>query len=164
MFLFVPSHRIKFYDWQLAEKISGSFPAAANELARAGKCYSKGEPTACVFHSMRAAEMGLRAFAQYLKITFPYSIDVADWKNIIDKIETEIKSKQQLPKGMDKSEELKFCSDAGAQFRYFKDAYRIFVAHARASYDEEQALSIMQRTGEFIVGLSTKLAESTSCP
>jgi HEPN domain-containing protein len=171
LFFFIPSYRAKYYDWKLIKKLESSvfpginlFPDTSKELIRASKCYTKGEYTACVFHSMRAAEIGLRALATHLEVEFPYSITLVEWQNIIEKIEKLIKAKAQLPKGEAKDEELKFYSEAASQFRYLKDAYRIFVAHARASYDEEEALSIMQRVGEFIVSLATKLKEDSVSP
>jgi hypothetical protein len=156
LFLYVPMHRSKYYGQEI-DNLSESFKNASNELIHAGNCYATGEYTACVFHSMRAAEIGLRTLATYLTVTFPFPIELADWKNIIDKVESEIKAKQQLPKGAAKDEELRFCSEAATHFRYLKDAFRIFVAHARAIYDEGEALRIMEHTGEFLKGLSGKI-------
>lgn len=159
LFLFVPAYRASHYEWEAPKELTAYFPKASIELIRAGKCYAKGEYTACVFHSMRAAEIGLRSLATYLDVTFQFPIELADWKNIIDQVEKQIKVKQQLPKGASKDEELKYCSQAATHFRYFKDAYRIFVAHARSTYDDEEALSIMEHTIEFLKGLSIKIME-----
>ncbi len=158
LFLYIPPNRAKYHNKASTFK-TGSFPNASKELIGAGNCYAVGEYTACVFHSMRAAEIGLRTLAKHLNVTFPFPIELADWNNIIDKIDHEIKSMKQLPKGSKKDEELKFFSAAAAQFRYFKDAYRIFVAHARETYDEGQAFSIMQGTVDFLDSLSSKLSE-----
>lgn len=161
LFLFVPSHRVNYYEWgNDFMLLEDSFPEACKELERAGKCYAVGEYTACVFHSMRAAEIGLRTLAVHLNVTFPHEITLAEWNALINKCDHEIKEQQQLPKSEARDEELKFCSEAASQFRYFKNAYRIFVAHARESYGEDQALSIMTRTKEFIESLSSKLKES----
>jgi HEPN domain-containing protein len=171
LFFFIPSNRADYYDWKLIEKIKSSvfpgitpFPNASKELMRASRCYTKGEYTACVFHTMRAAEIGLRALAIHLGIVFPFEITLAQWNDLITKVESTIKAQEKLPKSKAKDEELKFCSEAASQFRYFKNAYRIFVAHARESYDEDQALKIMQGTGDFIVSLSPKLKEVEVSP
>jgi len=159
LFFFIPSSNANYYDWELIEKIISSFPNASKELMRASKCYTKGEHTACVFHTMRATEIGLRALASHLNIAFSFEITLAQWNELITKIETAITAQQNLPKSEARDKELKFCSEAASQFRYFKNAYRIFVAHDRESYDEDQALKIMQGTGDFIISLSTKLKE-----
>jgi hypothetical protein len=159
MFLFIPSQRAKYYDWSLPLELQVYSYNSSKELLRAGKCYAKGEFTACVFHSMRAAEIGLRSLATHLNVTFPFPIDLADWHNLIDSIGCVIKKAGQQPKSATKDKELKFCSAAASQFRYFKEAYRKHVSHARETYNEEEALSIMERTAEFIKGLSGKISE-----
>jgi hypothetical protein len=92
-------------------------------------------------------------------VIFPFEINLAEWNALIKEIEKKIETQQQLPRSTARDEELKFCSEAASQFRHFKNGYRIFVAHARESYDEEPALSIMERTKEFLEGLSIKLSE-----
>jgi hypothetical protein len=54
---------------------------------------------------------------------------------------------------------LKFYSQAGIEFRYFKDAWRNRVAHARADYDKYQALGIISHVHDFMTQLSTRLSE-----
>jgi HEPN domain-containing protein len=161
LFLYIPTSRSIYYQWgeHFSTQLIDSYPNASKELINAGKCYSVGEYTACVFHSMRAAEIGLRSLAVHLNVTFFYEITLAQWKEIIEKIEKQIKAQEQLPKSEARDKELKFCSDAASQFRHFKNAYRIFVAHARESFEEEQALSIMERTKEFVESLSVNLME-----
>jgi len=159
LFVYILPHKSKYHELSSTFNGPSEFPEASKELIRAGNCYAVGENTACVFHSMRAAELGLRALAKHLNVAFPYPLELANWQNIIDKIEAEIKKLNQLSKGATKDEELKFCSDAATQFRYFKDAYRKHVAHVRENYDEYKALTIMEHTLEFIKSLSVKLSE-----
>ncbi|MGA2515306.1 MAG: HEPN domain-containing protein [Thermodesulfobacteriota bacterium] len=160
LFFFVPSHRAKYYERSdFNERFISFFPKALRELQHAGNSFTVGEYTASVFHSMRAAEIGLRALAQHLNVIFPFEINLAEWNALIKEIEKKIETQQQLPRSTARDEELKFCSEAASQFRHFKNGYRIFVAHARESYDEEPALSIMERTKEFLEGLSIKLSE-----
>lgn len=118
-----------------------------------------GESTACVFHSMRAAEIALRALAEHLNVTFPYPIDLADWHKLITNIESVIKKVEQQKKSGKKDKELKLCSAAASQFRYFKEAYRKHVSHARETYDEGGALSVMEGTTEFLKSLMGEISE-----
>jgi HEPN domain-containing protein len=159
MFLFIPSQWAKYYEWHLPGELIVYFPNASKEMNRAGRCYAKGEFTACVFHSMRAAELCLRALASHLNVTFPFPIDLADWHNLITNIESVIKKIDQQPKSTIKNEEMKFCSAAASQFRYFKEAYRKHVMHVRETYNEEEVLSIMERTAEFLKGLAGKITD-----
>ena len=160
VFFFVPSHRAKYYYREFDEQLLNSFPKTTKELIRAGNCFTVGEYTACVFHSMRALEIGLKAFAVYLNVNLPFPLDLATWMNLITKIEKEIKSKEQnLPRGADKDEELTFCSEAALNFRYFKNAFRNHVAHAIDTYDEVESKKIMEHSEDFIKVLSTKIKE-----
>ena len=167
LFLFVPPHRAIYYkrfeeiinDDDQVSQFAQSFPDAAIEVFHAGNCFATGEYTACVFHSMRAVELGLRAMAIALNVTLSHPIELAEWQALISNIETKIKEMQQLSKSTNKDENITFYSDAASQFRYFRDAYRHHVAHARKNYEEDQAKSIMDRTEEFLKSLATKLSE-----
>lgn len=155
----IPHNRAKYYNQNISDILVTGFPLASRELVRAGNCFAVGEYTACVFHSMRGAEIGLRALATYLNITLKYPLELADWETLINKIECEIRAKQQLPKGSAKDQELEFLSECAVQFRYFKDAYRKNVAHARGFYDDSQSESVMNATSSFLCSLVTKLKE-----
>ena len=82
LFLYVPSHRAKYYKQNLSNELTTPFPDASRELIKAGNCYATGEYTACVFHSMRATEIGLRSLAKYIDISFPYPLEFAEWQKI----------------------------------------------------------------------------------
>lgn len=171
LFLHVPYERAKYYNQDVhffKNKIQNkielikAFPQATEELNSAGNCYALGESTACVFHSMRAAEIGLRAFALYpfLAITFDKPIEQAGWATIIRKLEEAIKEKvEKQEKTPERDKELRFCSEAAAQFRYFNLGWRVFSAHARQTYDEEAALKIMEAVTAFLESLVPKISE-----
>jgi glycerol-3-phosphate dehydrogenase len=135
------------------------FPSASKELIHGGTCYAVGEYTACVFHAMRAAEIGLRAVAKHLKVQLSIALELAEWNTLIDLIDKHIKSLMGQPRTQIRDEEIKFFSDANSQFTNFKEAFRKHVAHARDSYEEVPSISILHRTREFLEALSSKVAE-----
>lgn len=132
-----------------------AFPSAREDIKEAGNCYAIGCPTACVFHAMRILEYGLKALAKEVSLTF----DVQQWENIIDQIEAEIKRQGSQPKSVAKDERLQFLSEAAKQFTYFKDGWRNYVSHARASYDMSQAYSALDHVKSFMIQLSSRLRE-----
>lgn len=161
LFFHVPSNRAKYYN-QYASWLKNNLewltalPEPALELDRAGNCYAFGEYTACVFHSMRAAEIGLRTFAAFLEIPLDEPVDQMPWGKIVGKIEKAIEEKSQTRKSPERDEELRYCSQAAAQFRYFNLGWRVFVAHAKEIYDEDQAVKIMTAVTEFLQVLPLK--------
>jgi hypothetical protein len=159
--LFIPPHRAEYYEANaiVSTIVKDAFPGASSEIRNAGTCFATALYTASVFHSMRAAEIGLRSLAEATGVTFPFPIELADWQNQIEKVEAEIKQLAALPKSVKKDEDLSFYSEAATHFRYFKDAWRIRVSHARETYEEGQALSVLNHVREFFDVLAKRLKE-----
>jgi hypothetical protein len=160
LFLFVPPHLAKYYDLILPTILTNPFPLASKEIVAAGNCAAAGVYTASVFHSMRAAEIGVRALGNALGVTFPDKpIELAEWQTILEQCQSKIAEMKRLPRGTHKDEELRFYSEAAVQLWYFKDAWRVRVAHARATYEEANALKIFDHTLSFFQTLATRLKE-----
>jgi hypothetical protein len=161
-FLHVPQERAHYYGQNLPAELLVAFPHAASEIVAGGDAFACGLYTASVFHAMRAAERGVRALASELDVTFPFSLELAEWHNLLDQIDSKIKALKNLPKGDAKESSLQFYSEAAAQFRYFKDAWRVRVAHARAVYEERQSREVIDHTISFFLTLSSRLKEATA--
>ncbi|MCH7889598.1 MAG: hypothetical protein IIA00_10025 [Proteobacteria bacterium] len=158
LFLFIPPHRAAYYesDSIVNDDVQTEFPNASIEMRIAGNCYAASLSTACVFHCMRALEHGLKALAADVGLSF----DIQNWQNIIDQIEAEIaKLRGSLPRGTAKNERLQFLSEAAAEFAHFKDGWRNYVSHNRATYEEAQALNVMSHVQTFFATLATRLKE-----
>jgi hypothetical protein len=102
---------------------------------------------------MRVLEKGLKALADNLSVSFAIPFEYLNWQNIIEQIEAKIKELEKLKPGQEKTDKLKAYSEVARQFRYFKDAWRNHVAHSREIYDQQQALSILRHTREFMSDL-----------
>lgn len=153
-FLYIPIPRVVYYyraDILFDESCRAEFPSATKDMTAAFRCYALGQWTACVFHSMRVLEHGLRWFAAKLSIPMSSTAD-EQWKVIIDGIEKAIRAMEQLPKGQ--KVDLTFHSEAAVQFRYFKDAWRNHVSHSRESYDEYESRIIMDHVRDFMQHLA----------
>jgi hypothetical protein len=162
-FKYISPQKVDWYNApeQFFPASSKAFPSATHDIQEACCSFALERYTACVFHCMGIFQRGLYAFAQEkdIQVSFPFPIELAEWKNIIDNIESKIRALESLPKGQQKDEKLKFYSDAAVQFRYFKDAWRNHIAHFREQYDEHMALSILIHVRDFIEHLSTRLSE-----
>ena len=135
------------------DKVAVAFEEATIDIQAASRCLALDEGTACVFHSMRVLEHGLRWLADAVGLP-KEQVAHENWKNVIDQIERRIRSVETAPKSSDKLERLRVYSGAAVQFRYFKDAWRNHVSHARAHYDSRKAAAIWNHVKEFMQHLA----------
>ncbi len=162
--LFIPAHVEPLFerDEIVPDEVVTAFPTAFPEIRNAGTSLSVGLYTASVFHAMRAVEIGLRA----MNGTFPIVIKgnkplaLAEWKDILDglaKVALDIENRPNIDQT--KEPDSYFLSEASAQFRFFKNGWRVRVAHARATYDEAQAGEVLVHVISFFKFLATRLSE-----
>lgn len=156
-FFQLEASRVQFYekDDLLSERAQDCFPLAHDELRQGGNCYALGLYTASVFHSMRALEHGIKSLAQDVGLTY----DIQNWQNILDQIESKLREEGKKTNSPQKQERLKFLSEANAEFRHFKDAWRNHVSHNKTAYDDTQARRVLDHACTFIETLSTQLRE-----
>src|SRR6266446_7542838 len=69
LFLFMPLVEAQYYDQDelFGPEVKARFPEANKEIVAAGNCYATGNNTACVFHLMRAVELGARTMFKGMK-------------------------------------------------------------------------------------------------
>jgi len=162
LFLFVPQHVASYYEWDgiVSDKVIDAFPKASEEIRQGGTAFACGLNTACVFHAMRAAEIGIRAFANHLNVSLATPLELAEWQTILNAITAKIRDIENQPKDTPgRDDKLAFCSEAAAQFRFFKNGWRIRVAHARVTYNEPQAKEALDHVRSFFEALSHVLRE-----
>ena len=98
--LFLPSHVEEYYEWGeiVSDTVLGAFPQASEEIRTAGTCLATGMHTACVFHAMRAAEIGLKSLAAALTITTKSGkpLEQAEWRELLDGLSTAIHAIENL--------------------------------------------------------------------
>lgn len=140
-------------------------PDSKEDIQEAVSCYVLGRPTACVFHSMRIAEHGLRRIARKVKAKplykgKPKPIESSDWNDLITAIKTEIAKIRQKPRGPKRDELLERFSDAADHCEYMKDIWRNSVSHARKAYKPAEALAVMERVRDCMTFVTTSLKAS----
>ncbi|MGB2889594.1 MAG: hypothetical protein WBC04_18010 [Candidatus Acidiferrales bacterium] len=157
IFYQIESSKSRYYEkpnelW--GEGVSKAFPSAIPELTDAAKCYGLERNTACVFHLMRALEVGLSCMAK----PFGVSTDHTNWQNIIEQIESKVRELSKTkPKNWKEDQE--FYSQAASYFMIVKDAWRNYTAHRRGRYEAEEAERIMENVCGFMQKLATRLKE-----
>jgi hypothetical protein len=157
-FKMIPKERARYNggEWLRDSVIQTRFPASFKELERSGTCYSYGQGTAAVFHSMRALEPALIALAA----PFPsISPTYENWNQIIEQIEKAVRALGQQPKSQQKIDDETFFGAATSHLYFVKNAWRNHVAHGRDSYSDDEAVKILSHTLEFIESLCPRLQE-----
>lgn len=154
VFMYVPPERASRFNQHdpFGDDVNKSFPSTSFDLRESGNCFAAARYTACVFHLMRALEIGLVTFAKL----FPaVPTDKENWQQIIEKIESEIRAiPQAQPKPQGWKEKLEQYSQVANSFMFFKDAWRNYTAHARGKYTEDEADAIYRNVRSFMQGLA----------
>jgi hypothetical protein len=157
LFRAIPKERAEYNnaEWLKKSVVQTKFPTSFKELERAGVCYSLGQPTASVFHCMRALEPALTTLAASFKISTSHEY----WQKIIEQIEGAVRALGQQPKSQQKIDDETFFDSATSHLYFVKNAWRNHVAHARDSYSDDEAVRILSHTLEFIESLCPRLEE-----
>lgn len=157
MFLHVKPERRHLYEQKeppFGLEVDAAFPASARDISAAARCLALDEWTACVFHLMRALESPLHRLAERMAVSFPSPVDLENWKNIIDKVESAVNEKVrqqgQAKKSHERNDELKQLAEIAILFRHFKNAWRNDAAHGRQSFDEREAQQVYDGVRNFM--------------
>jgi hypothetical protein len=161
-FMFMPSPEARYYNLEIPQSLRVTFPTVSQELIMSGEALGCGLYIASVFHAMRGAEIGVRVLGRALGVTFPDKpIDLAEWHQILDQCDAKIRLIGQQPKSAQRDADQQFYSAAASQFRYFKDGWRVRVAHARAVYQAKDAIRVLDHVLDFFDGLAPRLSEDS---
>ncbi len=131
-----------------------AFPSVKAEMEQAAVSLAFDLPTASVMHCMRALETGIRVLSRSLALPAPDR----GWHSALDAIEKEIRRQSNKSRTW-RLEQGGFYSEAAAEFRHFKDAWRNHAMHASESYDDKRARKIHEHTTTFFDHLATRLSE-----
>ncbi len=138
------------------------FKSAKEDSEEMVYCYALERNTACVFHSMRVAEIGLRALARRMKVKLPKKkqLEWAQWRELLKKMSEKTDYISQNAKaGPAKDELLEFYNGAIGQFYGFKDEFRNQVMHVRKTYDQFEAARALTRVRDFMEKLAHHIDE-----
>lgn len=124
----------------LSDEAKAAFPEVADEVRNAGTAYACDLPVSSVFHSMRAAETGLRIVAGALGVTVTGDENM---KNVVDGIEKAARALDNVQRHPNKSSDSQFYSEIALDAGLMKDAWRNHVAHAKSSYSDKQAVQVL---------------------
>jgi hypothetical protein len=168
LFLYIPKDHAVWFNKNdpFGSKVSNNFPSTMQDIKDACNCYAIGQYTACIFHLMRVAEIGLRILAWDRRIKFKKKspLELKEWREIFKGLEDEEIRLKSLHRTKAREAQFEFYHGAMIELRAFKNLYRDRTMHARACYDIYQTTSAMVNVSAFMKGLSEKISESNRTP
>lgn len=150
-FFYVQPERAKYYtDPMLFGKdVNDRYPIAIDDIEDAGKSLALGQGTACVLHTMRVVEVGLRSLGKALNI--PYA---PSWESYLKQISTNIAAKHNNKTTKWKSDE-KFYRDLSGDLLTIKQAWRNPTMHVDRKYSVDEAEQIFLAARAFMTRLAS---------
>jgi hypothetical protein len=140
------------------DTVARQFPSVCLDAEEAAKCLALERNTACVFHLMRAMEVGLRALGKALNDPTLDPARNPNWENILRRCDAELR-KPLKDRSPEWSVDDEFFSAATANLRAVKDAWRNPSIHVGSMYDNERAADVFNVVKAFMRHLATKLSE-----
>jgi hypothetical protein len=148
----VDRREVQFYGQKqlFGPQAAGKFKDAAYDIENAGNCLALQQPTACVFHLMRAMEVALRTLGRRLRVTIgPKDTlgkilnDIAPKINAMpDKTETQKRKKERW-------------AEARANLFHVKQAWRDNSMHGKQVYTRQHAYDIFVAVRTFMTHLAS---------
>jgi hypothetical protein len=151
--IFIPDLEIyrKYFNKSFGQEVDDAFPDARRDTMSAANSYIYDEPTACVFHCMRTAEIGLRGLAK--RVMPSLLAEKLEWGAIIRELRRKIEEQHQSGKKKvtpQRKKRLDFYSEALDQCVYFK-GIRDDTMHPRpVRYEAADALKALTHVEEFM--------------
>lgn len=121
------------------EQVNAKFPNTSDDLENSAKCLAFEQPTASVFHLMRAMEASVGALCAKLEIANTDRV----WGLLLSDLHKKIEA-------MPKSKERSAWSEAHSNLYQVKEAWRNETMHPKQTYTTEQAREVFEATKTFM--------------
>lgn len=154
-FVYVSPRDVDLYERPdlFGQQVNDAFPAAQDDIEASGTALALGMATTCVIHLMRALEVGLKALARELDISYAPS-----WDAYLNKIDKKITAKNDS-KSIEERSAQSFYQDVAADLMTVKRAWRNPTMHVEKPYSDEQARVVFLATKELMQRMATRLAK-----
>ncbi len=140
------------------EKVADNLGSTLQHIEEAARCFICGRHTAVVFNLMRVMEICLRLLGKSLNDPSMDPATNPSWEKILKKCDTELQ-KFRADRCPEWQLDDTFYSNAVANLRAVKDAWRNPTMHVERDYDVDQASEVWAAVKAFTSHLATKLKE-----
>lgn len=151
----IPAGKAAYYNEPelFGNEVTNNFPSTLIDIEEGANCYALGRNTSTVFHLMRVLEIGLRALATSITITLPNN---PNWGVILREINNEL---NKTPPNPIVTGQRQFYAEAYAHLDSIRIAWRNPTIHVERTYDEDEALEVLQHVRSFMQHLATQIHE-----
>jgi hypothetical protein len=164
IFGFIPPDKMSYFENKelFGKVVAERFPSAAQDIEAAANCYAHDLHTACVFHLMRAVELGTRRVLRGMNAGkhLKRPVELCTWGELIAALEEGLKGLTVGKRTSTvKASTFGFYNHAVGVFRNFKGAWRDPVSHTGKQYKPGETKDTMDNTRQFMQHLATRLKE-----
>tara|TARA_B100000678_G_scaffold291197_2_gene306782 strand:+ start:3494 stop:4282 length:789 start_codon:yes stop_codon:yes gene_type:complete len=136
-----------------------AFPSIEPEIRPALDLWASGHPTASVFHFMRACELGLRALARDLGITFHTKpMEWGTWGSLLKPLGEKLDELKKTTSGPKRDSDFEFYSRAVLELTAL-NGVRDQVMHVRKGFLQADAEMVREHVKNFFDNLATRLTD-----
>jgi len=138
------------------QQVNDAFPSSAFEVADVGNCIALMQPTAAVFHMMRAMEPPMVALGREFGVIRPLD----NWNSFLNDIEKAFRDRDpSATKPADWATEQDYYTDMTTYLFSVKNAWRNYTAHLKTRYTDEEAREILGNVKSFMKRAAKRLRE-----
>lgn len=144
---------------QFGQEVILAFPNVRDDVISAAKCQAFELWTASVMHTMRVAEAGVGAFADYLPVPRGQT-----WGGTIQEVLKALddakgnKGQPKLKLRLSNDASFKqWASEVASYLNFVKDAFRNPAMHPDLTFDRDQAIAIRDNTRAFMRALAKRI-------
>jgi len=129
--------------------VAKKFKKAADDIENAGNCLALQQPTACVFHLMRAMEIAVRDLSRRLNVTITPQ---TTWRQMTGNMDGKIRL---MPEATERQKRKKNeWESARANLHHVGSVWRNNTMHPAISYTRSQAHDVLNAVRVFMSGLA----------
>jgi hypothetical protein len=150
-FFHLTQQDVPFYGQKVlfGEAVAKKFKDAAGDIEQAGNCLALQQPTACIFHLMRAMEVAVRQLGKRLKITITPQ---TTWRQMTNLMDDKIK---KLPENTEPLKRKKNDWEAArANLHHVGSVWRNNTMHPAVDYTQSQARDVIIAVRVFMSDLA----------
>lgn len=134
--------------------VSAAFPSSVPEIRDGSTCFALGQPTAAVFHFLRALEPPIKALGAEFGIT-----KFTDWNSALNDIEDAVRDRsnpQTRPNWADEKDDY---TEMVTHLFLVKNAWRNYTMHLKLRHTDEEAREVMAAAKSFMRRAAKRVKE-----